>query len=595
MGSDVRKLVLWAGIAIIGLQGRPLAAETETVQAIRDATIIDIPLVLGEVDQADAASALWSKGDKPVNSLLARFSIRPVEVATTEAAGGEQPQSLLWRAIPGGSARVLNLEDLYDAKGARYFCGSQPGARGLSCFIDEDGNGSFDHVAEAATERGSQPYHITVIKAQKPLVAPQAYRILGQEQRPAISIDLRNCAKDYDRPRYTALSTSDRGVPMMQTGFVWHDKDSSFASCRRGTRIDSYLESVTPPAGGYLAQIGPLAFSVGPKNDARLTLLGPVDAAAFYRLEGNSLVPISIGHTPNQAKLVALKKFPYPTLLTEAGATVHAGSVAVGQTLASIPFRHAYRGKLTQDVMIATLFGKRSLAAGTILYGFPAKAQLTRTINGMPDIQTVGDDEYRKINLQLTWCAPIHSVDPVKQKPDAVGKNGWSAACIPHSILGNYTILTERQPAFNITGVSYDANTSSNEGSPPVERQDESDFGQPLRIEYIFAGRVGEFISLNEQIYFGGELTSSSVQKLYAPAGKVAAKLAGVSAELTADEKGALLVSVAGAPQIGSSPLLKWDQQAYLLQQLQKLGMRMAPPSEEAGDAGSSIPASVDD
>lgn len=46
--------------------------------------------------------------------------------------------------------------------------------------------------------------------------------------------------------------------------------------------------------------------------------------------------------------------------------------------------------------------GKRALTAGTIVYGFAAQSRITRTVRGMPDMQSVGDDDYRKINLELT-------------------------------------------------------------------------------------------------------------------------------------------------------------------------------------------------
>lgn len=577
------EIAMFAAVIATGLPGSSLMAQTTTAQAIKDSVIIDIPLILGDVEQVEAASTLWVKGEKPVSPLLARFSVRPIEVAAVGAEGSELSKSLLWRAIPDGSARVLTLHDVQGTEGPRYFCGVLGGGRGLACFIDKDGDRNFDHVAEAISERGSQPYHITIMKGEKPIGAPLAYRILKPEQRPAISIELRNCDKDYDRPRYVAISPADRAIPVDRGAFVWQAKDSSFASCRRANRIDAYPDAeVVTPAGGYLAQIGPMAFSVGPKQDARLKLLGPVDSLSFQRLEGNSLVPVSIGYTPNQAQLNAFKKFPYPVLMSNAGAVVQGGFLAVGERLASIPFHHAYRGKLTQDISVSTLFGKRALAAGTIVYGFPARSKLTRTVNGIPDFQSVGDDEYRKINLNLTWCAPMRAAVPAKQRPGALGRNGWSAACIPYSLLGNYTILTDREPAFDMSGVSYDANTSSNDGQPPVQRDDEAGFQQPLRMDYHYEGRDGEFISLSERVYFGDELTSSAIKKLYAPAGKVSAKMAGVTAELAAADNGTLAVTASGSPQAGVNPHLSWDQRAHMMRQLQNMGLKMVPSTEAA-------------
>jgi hypothetical protein len=573
-------------VAIFGLYAQSAAAQSMTAQAIKDAALIDIPFVMGDIDPGQGADMLWATGDRPANSLLAKFSIRPLQVATMAIAGTEQARPLLWRAFPGGGITRLRSDDLKLADGPRYFCGPVGSERGFSCFVDEDGNGSFDHAAEAIAERGAKPYHITIIKAVRPLNTPQAYQILADELRPAVTIELRNCARDYDRPRYAALSTADRNVPVASSTFTWHDKDSSFASCRRGSELDSSSDrNVVIPKGGYLAEMGPLAFAVGPKKNAKLTLAGPVDPYALYRLEGANLVSMNIGHTPNQAELIALKKFPYPVLMTDAGAVIHDGSLATGDRLATVPFRHAYRGKLTQDISISTLFGKRSLAAGTVVYGFPAQFRITRTVRGIPDLQTVGDEEYRNIKLELTWCAPVHDVDPGKEKPNAIGKGGWSAACIPHSTLGTHTIITDLQPAFGVANISYNVDTSSNDGPPPIERADESGFEQSLRIDYIYEGQEGEFVSLREQIYFGQELTSSMPKKLYAPSGKVIVAVAGTGAELTTTGTGDLTVKPAGSALIGSNPLLTWDQRAYMAEQLKKMGMRLAEPEANADAA----------
>jgi len=577
-----------AGAILLGFTTPSVAGQTMTAQLIKDATVVDIPFVVGDIDSGERSDTLWVRGDKPENSLLARFSIRSVQAASLVDPSG-QSSGILWRAFPGGGITLLRSDELDLKAGPRYFCGPIGDPLSLACYIDEDGNGSFEGVADAIPERGPKPYHITIIKAPKPLDKPLAYKIIPDEQRPAITVELRNCGKDYDYPRFVAVSKEDRALPVMPTAFGWHDKDSSFAFCRRGRQIDALAgDKITIPSGGYLAQIGPLAFTVGPKQKPTLALIGPAEPAALYRLEGASLVDISIGHTPNQAQLLAAKKFPYPMMMADEGTNVHNGPLAVGGRLATVPFHHAYRGKLTQDVTISTLFGKRSLAAGTVVYGFAAQSRISRTIGGIPDMQSVGDDDYRKINLELTWCAPVHGAVPTKEAPNVVGKNGWSAACIPHSTLGNHTIIADMQPAFAVTGVSYSMTTSSNDGAPPIQRTDDAAFEQPLRVDYIYEGRGAEFISLREQIYFGSELTGSRPNKLYAPSGVVAVGVAGMQAELTATENGSLNVRSTGNLVVGSSPILKWDQNAYMRQQLQKMGMRMqeADGDPQAGAAG---------
>src|SRR3546814_7636924 len=80
-------------------------------------------------------------------------------------------------------------------------------------------------------------------------------------------------------------------------------------------------------------------------------------------------------------------------------ASIQHGPISVGGKLAIIPFHQAYRGALTQNVSISTLFGKRSLPMGTILYGFPAQSRLTRTVNGIPDFETIDENTYRTVKI----------------------------------------------------------------------------------------------------------------------------------------------------------------------------------------------------
>ncbi|MFM2302431.1 MAG: hypothetical protein RLZZ84_2167 [Pseudomonadota bacterium] len=579
------KTVLATGAACALLQAMPaIAADTAAVQGIRDAMIIDVPLVLDRVEPGDGQGALWVKGPQPSNTTFARFYVKPMQVAQLEIAGATAPTSddtLLWRAFPGGLVSAMRANQLDLVRAPRYFCRRASAAMPALCFIDDNADGRFDRAASAMAERGKNAYHLTVMKASQRLDQPLAYRILGNDQRPDVAITLDNCARDYDRPRFAARSMADKGTMPVQTGFAWMEKDSSLSSCRRSRQLDAVPNGASPPPpGGFVAQLGPFAFTVGEKKNPRFALAGPVDPQALYRIEGNSLVELSVGFTPAQAQLVAVKAFPYPMLMADEGATIASGSVAKGGLLASVPFHHAYRGRLTQDVTISTLFGKRSVAAGTMVYGFPARSSLTFTRGGVPQMSTVGDEDFRQINLQLTWCAPIHREVGPKDKPAPVGRNGWSAACLPHSQLGNHTILTDRHPAFAISGVSYDAATSSNNGPPPVERNDELSFEKPLRLEYVFEAREGEFIALREEIRFGDEVTSSRPQKVYAPQGTVAITVAGATMALAADEAGNLSVTPAGTTMPGTDPKLQWDQRAWMRKQIEKMGLRVVDDSE---------------
>lgn len=586
MGFDRAKCALTWSVAAIGIWAQPGAAQNTTADAIKEAAVIDVPFVLTAVDTDGTSTTLWAKGDKPANPLLARISIRPVQVAKMSSAAPGGAEQFLWRAFAGNGMSFMRADELDLIAGPRYFCGNALAGAALVCFIDKDGNGSFDHFAQAMPERGRKPYHVTVIKAVKPMTTPQPYRIIADDERPTITVALNNCGKDYDRPRFAALSLSDRNVPVSSSAFGWHEKDSSFASCRRGSQLASVPDSTAvAPDGGYLGQVGPLAFAVGPKQNPHLVLLGPVDRQTLYRLEGASLVDMSVGRTPEQAQLIARKKFPYPELMADAGAVIYDGRVQPGEKLATVPFHHAYRGRLTQDISISTLLGKRSLPAGTVVYGFPAQSRITFSRGGIPDMQAVDDDEYRKINLELTWCAPVQGTEPATQKTGAIGRGGWSAACIPYSTIGNHTIITDLQPAFSVTGVSYDVATSSNDGPPPILRDDNAAFEQSLRLEYVFRERREQAFTLEERVYFGTQLASSKPLSLFAPAGRVVAEIAGAQVELGSGENGELTARSTSAPVTGANPILRWDQRAYFLDQLRKMGLKPVEREDETDPA----------
>ncbi|MCY1672911.1 hypothetical protein OVA07_18065 [Novosphingobium sp. SL115] len=566
------RAVLAAGVACAVLQSVPAAGQTAAVQAIRDAMIVDVPLVLDKVEPGDGEGLLWVRGDAPADRTFTRFYVKPMQVAMLEVNGA---QTLLWRAFPGGLVSAMRSGQLDLVRAPRYFCQAASDRAPAACLVDENADGQFDHAAEAIAERGTKPYHLTVMKASRKLDQPLPYRIAPDDQRPAVTIDLENCARDHDRPRFAARSIDDSNAERFQP-FGWMEKDSSLSSCRRSRRLDSVPAGATPPPpGGFVAQLGPFAFTIGEKKNPRFALAGPVDPQALYRIEGNSLVELSVGFTPDQARLVALKKFPYPIMMADDGATIASGTVAKGAAIASVPFHHAYHGRLTQDVMVSNLFGKRSVAAGTVVYGFPAKSSLTFTRNGIPSLPNLGDEDFRQIDLELTWCTAVHRETGPKDKPDPVGRNGWSAACLPYSKLGNHTVLTDLQPAFGISGVSYNASTSSNDGAPPVERDDERGFDKPLRLEYVFEAREGEFIALREEIRFGDEVTSSKPQKIYAPQGTAAITIAGATMALAVDETGNLSVTPAGATVPGTDPKLQWDERAWMRKQMEKMGLRM--------------------
>ena len=577
--SRVGVVCRWAlGALAFGLLPAAAIAQVDPVAAIKAASTVDVPLVLESPASAGAASGLWVKGGAPANPLLATLSARPVQVAAMVPSDAGGTPEVLWRAFAGGKSAAKTLSELRLQEGPRMFCGAAT-PRGTACWIDKDGNGSFDQMALGVPERGARPYHVTIIRAAEPLSAPVPYRVLPDADRPAIPLEIRNCDKDYDRPRFTARSTVDRAIPL--AAGEWHQKDSSFAYCRRGSQITPTAANLHEvPPGGYLGRIGPLTFAVGPKKSPTLRLLGLADPAALYRLEGADLVALSVGPTPRQAQLTARQEFPYPVLMALEGTSIHDGPLAAGQVLATVPFRHAYRGKLTQDITIQTLLGKRSVGAGTVVYGFPARQSVSYSMRvgygpATPVQQAKGESEYRDATMALTWCAPVQDTTPAKGEPKDMGRGGWTASCMPYSQFGNHTIINKVLPAFNVTGVAYDVNTSSNEGPPPIERNDAVEFAAPLRLFYTFEGVEGDFILLSQKIYFGEELTSQSMMRIYVQGGRGVVNIAGAGVQLAPTGPREISVSSSGKPVTGSDAVMGWDQTALLRQQLQKMGLRM--------------------
>ena len=97
-----------AGAILLGFTTPSVAGQTMTAQLIKDATVVDIPFVVGDIDSGERSDTLWVRGDKPENSLLARFSIRSVQAASLVDPSG-QSSGILWRAFPGGGITLLRV------------------------------------------------------------------------------------------------------------------------------------------------------------------------------------------------------------------------------------------------------------------------------------------------------------------------------------------------------------------------------------------------------------------------------------------------------------------------------------------------------
>lgn len=64
-------------------------------QAVKDASVVDIPLVLGDIEDGERSDTLWVKGDKPANSLLASFSVKPFQAASLTSNVPGQPRAAM--------------------------------------------------------------------------------------------------------------------------------------------------------------------------------------------------------------------------------------------------------------------------------------------------------------------------------------------------------------------------------------------------------------------------------------------------------------------------------------------------------------------
>jgi hypothetical protein len=222
-----------------------------------------------------------------------------------------------------------------------------------------------------------------------------------------------------------------------------------------------------------------------------------------------------------------------------------------------------------------------------VVYGYPAQSKLSITRGGIPAFQTVDEDEFRKINLELTWCAPVKAAPDPKAAVKKPGKgqetgsrNGWSAACVPHSTLGNHTIINNVQPAFAVSSLSYNAETSSNEGTPPIVRDDTASFAAPLRVEYVYAGRQADGLTVREDIYLGDELTSSRPEYIYASNGKAVIDLAGTAVELDLSKADTVIAKPAGQPLAGQNPKIERNQLAALMSMIARMRAQRPTPAK---------------
>jgi hypothetical protein len=347
------------------------------------------------------------------------------------------------------------------------------------------------------------------------LPKPVGYRPARPDEIEAIPASVVNCAKDHDRPRYAVQlarpEPSEEQIAAIADQLGGTNREAAIAAARRlasrsmGIAACQASEPIGASDYGFPAtplrpdafavRMGELVVEVGAKNEsAPSRLLGVRNADRLYRVVGAGVAPLSETLTDAERELAIRQKFDKPILMTAAGAQVNAGVHGPGDVIATLPVSHGYMGVLTADTTIRTILSTRSVPAGTVVYGVPMSSRLTVTRNGIP----MGPWETPKPtaeNFNLVWCLPVED------------EGRWSATCLPIGGAG-YTILKGQQPAFHVSSLSYAADTSTNDGLPPVKEQ-AGNFGKPLVLRLRLKSVTPTQIAVAQETVFGDAVVST--------------------------------------------------------------------------------------
>lgn len=505
------------GLSVVAL-GAPAALAQEHKLSVHDLQPAHIPLLMAPLDTAQPSAPIWIKGDAPDNRLIAKVSFRPVDAVAvdTGAPNGGPGPLVLWRAVAGSQARFATLPQIRQVKAARTYCARPDALKGaFLCFVDEDGNGSFEKVSRGTGGREPGIARLTIIGPGEALPKPLAYRTARADEVDAIPASFVNCAKDHDRPRYAVQlprsKPSEEQIAAIADQLTGMDREAAmtaarrlaagsqgFAPCRESEPVgasDQGFPSAPLRRNAFAVRMGELVVEVGSKDEgAPSRLLGLRNADRLYRLDGAGVAPLSETLTDAERELAIRQKYDKPVLMTAAGAQVNAGLHGVGDVIATLPVRHGYMGVLTADTTIRTLLSTRSVPAGTVVYGVPMSSRMSVTRNGIP----MGPWETPKPtanDFNLVWCLPVED------------EGRWTATCLPIGG-GGYTILKGQQPAFHVSGLSYSADTSSNDGRPPVKEQAGS-FGKPLLLRLRLKSVSAAQAVIAQETVFGDTVVSS--------------------------------------------------------------------------------------
>jgi hypothetical protein len=524
----------FAQIAVPPAPAAPQTAEPD-IHSLRPAFV---PLVALPLDLSQASDPIWATGDRPARNTIAKLALKPLETVVVEqdAGQGAGKTLVLLRAIAGDPDRYITR--LAIGSGAqRIYCadGAALGETGrIPCFEDRNGDGALESRVFGLGESGARAEQLSILARSEPLPAPLRYRPAAAGEAPEYAAIVANCGKDHDRPLYSIRRGDDAGgvditsalAAMLGSSPGGASPPSSMAelsaalgglsgNCRSAERVreGEPLHPGSVPKGGAVARLGELVIAIGPKEEgAAVRLLGLREPDRLYRLSYANVQPVSESPTARQKALALEQKFDRPVIMTAGSAEASEGRKAAGDTVLTAGFKHGYMGVLTEDTVIRTLFSKRSLPKGTLLYGVPMSSRVVRSYGGMP-LPRINPGIPEPDDVALVWCVPVQDGEE------------WSATCLPREgASGRYTLLKGQRPAFEVTGMRYAAGTASNEGEVPVTAQ-EGDFGKPLAFRFrIKSVSAGEIV-LTQDTMFGDAVVNS--KELRIP--RIAGRLSGLS------------------------------------------------------------------
>jgi hypothetical protein len=522
-------------IMVPGPPAPPPQPANSEIHALRPAFV---PLVALPLDTTQASDPIWIKGDRPASSVVARMTLRPLETVVVEqnVGQGTGKKLILLRALAGDQTRYRSVADAGGAK-QRIYCADAPALHDsgrIPCFEDREGDGMFESRVFGLGESGDKAEQLSILARAIPMAVPVRYRPAAADEVGDIPVAIVNCRKGHERPAWRMSPGSAPGQNALELALgatppanLTPEQEAQRRSelnnaifnvggnCEASERVreGEPLHPGTLPKGAAVARLGELVIQIGSKDEgAPVRLLGLRDPNRLYRRSFGPFVPASDAPTFKQKSLALEQKFDRPVLVTAGTAQVEEGRRSVGDTILTIGFRHGYMGVLTEDTVIRTLFSKRSLPKGSVLYGVPMSYSTTLSYGGKPlNLPTISGGAPDPDAVRLVWCVPVQD------------EAQWTATCLPHQgAADRYTLLKGQKPAFEVTGFTFAANQASNPGSVPVEMQD-GDFGRPLSWRFRIKEIAPAGIVLTQETMFGDEMVSGKDIRLPRIAGQVSA------------------------------------------------------------------------